>query len=253
MTTRHVIRLTVWVVVAVGTPLLAASSGPLPAAIAAAGVAVLILYLWLWLPRTAHGAFEAGNFTRASRRYWLLGVLTWSARRERGAVLSRAGCRVATSQFADAERLAGHLAPAELDTAERAVWLNNRAYAALLSGADAHGALALIDEATGLRPDVPALQHTRGLALLAVGRLDDAIAVLDGMRAGGELSPRLEAARCHELAVAWDRKGHAAYADDYRARARLHSHDRSPVAAMDQMQDDQQDHRSDERDGDRAG
>ena len=58
-------------------------------------------------------------------------------------------------------------------------------------------------------------------ALLAVGRIDDAIAVLDAMRVGGELSPRLEADRCRELAHAWERKGEAAYADDYRDRARL--------------------------------
>ena len=73
------------------------------------------------------------------------------------------------------------------------------------------------------------------------------------MRAGGELSARLEAARCRELAVAWDQKGEGAYADDYRARARLHSQDGSPVAAMQQVQEDQQDHGADERDQDRAG
>jgi predicted Zn-dependent protease len=99
------------------------------------------------------------------------------------------------------------------------VWLNNRACAALAAGGDAHAALALVEEASALRPDVPALQHTRGMALLAVGRIDDAIAVLDGMRAGGELPPRLESERCRDLAKAWAAKGEAAYADDYRMRA----------------------------------
>ena len=87
------------------------------------------------------------------------------------------------------------------------------------------GALAVemrakrIDEASAIRPDVPAVQHTRGMALLAVGRIDDAIAVLDGMRAAGELPPRLEAERCRDLAKAWAQKGQAAYAEDYRLRA----------------------------------
>ena len=101
------------------------------------------------------------------------------------------------------------------------MWLNNRACAALDAGRDPAAALAVADEAIGLRPDVPAIQHTRARALLAVGRLDDAIAVLDAMRAGGELAPQLEAERCRELATAWDRKGQADYASDYRARARL--------------------------------
>jgi hypothetical protein len=39
------------------------------------------------------------------------------------------------------------------------------------------------------------------------------------MRGGGQLSPRLEAERCRELARAWTQKGEAAYADDYRLRA----------------------------------
>jgi predicted Zn-dependent protease len=103
------------------------------------------------------------------------------------------------------------------------VWLNNRACVELDAERDAVAALALADEATVLRPDVPAVQHTRARALLAVGRLDDAIAVLEGMRTGGELSLRLEAERCRELAAAWERKGQRDYADDYRDRARLHA------------------------------
>ena len=39
----------------------------------------------------------------------------------------------------------------------------------------------------------------------------------------GELSLRLEAERCRELATAWERKGQRDYADDYRDRARLHA------------------------------
>ena len=45
--------------------------------------------------------------------------------------------------------------------------------------------------------------------------------VLDAMRTGGELAPQLEAERCRDLAAAWERKGQADYASDYRERARL--------------------------------
>jgi predicted Zn-dependent protease len=114
--------------------------------------------------------------------------------------------------------LLDHLDRVDLSPAERAVWLNNRACARLAAN-DPAAALVLVDEASALRPDVPALQHTRGMALLAVGRVDDAIAVLDGMRAGGELPAHLEAERCRDLAKAWAHKGQTAYADDYRARA----------------------------------
>ena len=134
-------------------------------------------------------------------------------------LLSRAGCLVAAGQLELAERLLASLDGGALAAAERAVWLNNRACAALAAGRDPNTALALVDEASAIRPDVPALQHTRGMALLAVGRVDDAIAVLDGMRAGGELPARLEADRCRDLAKAWSQKGEAAYAEDYRLRA----------------------------------
>jgi predicted Zn-dependent protease len=180
--------------------------------------AAAVLWVWLWLPRSAHGAFLAGSHRRAVRRYRTIAAVTRSTERERAARLSRLGCHVAAGELAAADRVLAGLDGAGLDAQERAVWLNNRACIALARG-DAHAALALADEATGLRPDVPALQHTRGTALLAVGRVDDAIAVLDRMRHGGELGPRLEAERCQGLAQAWTSKGEPAYAEDYRLRA----------------------------------
>ena len=175
------------------------------------------LFAWLVLPRLAHGAFEAGRYRRAARRYRLIELCAPSARRRRAARLSRAGCAVAMDRHADAASLLARIDGAALDTSERAVWLNNRACVTLVT--DPHAALALVDEASALRPDVPALQHTRGMALLAVGRVDDAISVLDGMRAGDELPARLEAERCRDLAKAWAVKGQADYAEDYRQRA----------------------------------
>lgn len=180
---------------------------------------VFLLWVWLWLPRLAHDAFEAGKYATAQRRYRMLGLLAGSAARERSALLSRAGCFVAAGQVERAEALLAAIDITSLAVAERAVWLNNRACAQLLGGGDPAAALVLVDEASALRPDVPALQHTRGMALLAVGRVDDAIAVLDGMRSAGELPDHLEAERCRDLAKAWAQKGEAAYAEDYRLRA----------------------------------
>jgi predicted Zn-dependent protease len=181
------------------------------------------LAVWLWLPRLAHTAFETGKYAVAGRRYAWLEWLATTGARERAARLSRAGCAVAAGDVQRAEALLAAIDATGLAAAERAVWLNNRACAQLASGDDPAGALAMADEAGGLRPDVPALQHTRAMALIAVGRIDEAITILDGMRAGGELPPRLEADRCRELARAWTHKGETAYAEDYRLRADLYS------------------------------
>lgn len=201
--------------------LLGAMFGPRWIAVGAVIALLATLWLLLWLPRSAHAAFQAGRFDRSGRRYRVIASLAFTAARERAAILSRSGCEVAAGRRERAEALLEPLDPASLDVAERVVWLNNRACAVLDGDGDATHALALVDEAIALRPDVPAIQHTRARALLAVGRIDDAIAVLDSMRVGGELSPRLEAERCKDLATAWETKGQADYADDYRDRARL--------------------------------
>jgi len=175
----------------------------------------------LWLPRAAHAAFEAARYRTAARRYRLIASLAFTAARERAAILSRVGCAIARDRFDAAERLLAGFDSTTLDSAERVTWLNNRACLALERGDDPSAALALVEEAVGLRPDVPAVQHTRATALIALGRFDEAIAILEAMRTGGELAPALEALRCRELAKAWDQKGQPDYAADYRDRARL--------------------------------
>jgi predicted Zn-dependent protease len=222
MAARHVARLVVWAAACAGIPaLLGAALGPpwlgigVLAAIAGTG------WLLLWLPRAAHAAFEAARHRRAARRYRLIAVAAFTSARERAAVLSRAGCDIAAGRHAAAERTLARFEGAALDAAERVTWLNNRACVALDTGGDPRAALELVEQAIALRPDVPAVQHTRATALIAIGRFDDAIGVLEAMRAGGELSPALEALRCRELARAWDQKGQPDYAADYRDRARL--------------------------------
>jgi predicted Zn-dependent protease len=222
MSLRHVARLAVWAAACAGLPALLGSAfgqGWIGIAIVVAIAATV--WLVLWLPRAAHAAFEAAHPGRAARRYRLIAATAFTAARERAAMLSRAGCDIATGQLAEAERILAGFDGAALDAAERVTWLNNRACVALDTGGDPRGALDLVEQAIALRPDVPAVQHTRATALIALGRFDDAIGVLEAMRAGGELSPALEALRCRELARAWEQKGQPDYAADYRDRARL--------------------------------
>ena len=219
---RFALRIIAWLVAALTLVFaLGTIGGRLGALLGLVAAIAATLWQWLWLPRSAHAAFEAARFERAARRYRVLGWVAGSLARERAALLSRAGCAIALGEHAAAETLLARLDASGLDTSERAVWLNNRACAVVER--DPQAALALIDEASALRPDVPALQHTRGVALLAVGRVDDAIAVLDGMRAGGELPKALEAERCRDLSRAWGQKGETAYAEDYRQRAAAHA------------------------------
>lgn len=222
MAAQYIARTIGWSIGCLAAPLLmGAMFGPRWVLVGILIAVVATMWLVLWLPRSAHSAFEAARFDRASRRYRLLATLAFTRTRERAALLSRAGCQVAAGRAERADAALAALDPTTLDITERVVWLNNRAFADLDAGRDPHAALTLVDEAIALRPDVPAVQHTRARALLAVGRIDDAIAVLDAMRTGGELSPHLEAARCKDLASAWETKGQGAYADDYRERARL--------------------------------
>jgi len=225
---RRAIQLTIWTIVVAVILLGGSAFGNAGIALGVAAVLALWLWQWLWLPRTAHRVFAAGHYTNARRRYRLAGIVSAAPQRRRAALLSQLACRVAAGERAEAMRLLAAIDGDALDVAERAVWLNNRACLALAD--DPIGALALADDATGLRPDVPALQHTRGMALLAVGRIDDAIAVLDQMRAGGELATQLEAERCRDLARAWTQKGEPAYAEDYRLRAEALSPSQAPIA-----------------------
>jgi tetratricopeptide (TPR) repeat protein len=219
---RHVGRLASWV----------ALWGLIPALLGPAlgrrwifiGVVIAIAataWLLLRLPRVAHAAFESARYAQASRRYRMIASLAFTAARERAALLSRAGCDLAAGRRDAAERILAGFDERALDAAERVTWLNNRACAALDAGRDPQGALSLVEQAVALRPDVPAVQHTRATALITLGRFDEAIAILEAMRVGGELSPALETVRCTELARVWQHKGQPDYAADYLERARL--------------------------------
>lgn len=219
----YALRAVGWTVGSLAAPaVLGALFGPRWIAIGLVIALAATVWLLFWLPRSAHAAFAAARFPQAARRYRLLAALAFTRSRALSADLSRAGCAVALGRSGRASALLAAIPGTDLEPAERAVWLNNRACLLLDGDApDPAAALALADEAIELRPDVPAIQHTRGRALLRAGRIDDAIAVLDGMRTAGELAPYLEAERCRDLAVAWESKGESDYASDYRARAEL--------------------------------
>lgn len=219
---RHVVRIAAWGLGCVASPVvLRAVIGRGGATLGTAIAIVATVWLLIVLPRSAHRAFEGARWKAAARRYKVLSRLAFSRHRERAALLSRSGCEIEMKDTAAAAATLANIEPA--DTTERVVWLNNRACLMLDTEQDAAAALALVEEATALRPDVPAIQHTRARALLACGRTDEAITVFESMRAGGELPAYLEAERCRDLARAWERKGQADYAADYRERARLHA------------------------------
>jgi len=219
---RHVAHLAGWAGGCIAAPfLLRAVFGRGWGAIGVLLAIIATVWLLIVLPRSAHKAFETAKWKRAARRYRILGAFAFSDHRERAAILSRAACDIEMKNTDAAARRLASIEP--IDTTERVVWLNNRACLLLDTSGDAAAALALVEEATQLRPDVPSIQHTRARALLAVGRTDEAITVFEAMRSGGELPAHLEAERCRDLARAWEIKGQADYAADYRERARLHA------------------------------
>jgi tetratricopeptide (TPR) repeat protein len=197
-------------------------SGRLAGGLAVAGALALLAVIFILLPRLAHAAFERGDFDRAGLYYRTTRAFVANPA-SRGAIdVSLAGCRLARKDFAGALAALGRVEPDVLGTAARAAWFNNRAYALARGSGDCGAALTSVDEAIALRPDVAGFRHTRGVVLLALGRLDDAIAELDEVWqsvATEDAPPLLEAERCYDLGRAWQQKGEPDYARDYFQRA----------------------------------
>lgn len=201
------------------------------AALLAGGIWLVGLgFVLVWLPRAAHRAFEAGNFGRAMLLYRILRRFLFDPGARASVDVSRAACALARGDCPAALRILDRIATDDLNEAARAAWLNNRAYALARNGDDCSAALEHSDESIALRPDVAGFRHTRGLALLGLGRIDEAIRELDGLwsdLAGDETVSLLEAERCYDLAVAWTKKGEHDYAIDYFERARRAAPDSS--------------------------
>ena len=182
---------------------------------------VVLLLLRFMLPSSAHAAFARGALPSASRRYRLIALTAWRAERRVHAELSLAAIALARGDYPRAEAALEAFDGDRLDLSARAAWLNNRAYARLRQGTRLEEAWQLSRAAMDLRPDVPGIRHTHGLALLLRGQTDAAIAALDELHRMGDLSASVEAERCADLARAWADKGEADYAAEYRGRANL--------------------------------
>ncbi|MCG8420484.1 MAG: hypothetical protein MJE77_21325 [Proteobacteria bacterium] len=213
-------------VVLAGTVLyVAAFEGRRAGLIAFAVWLALLFVMVVWLPRAAHRAFRQGNYKRSKLLYNVLRV--WALRKTARVSIevSLAACALADGSWDRAIEMLDGMEVEALNEAARAAWLNNRAYALARSGRDAGAALEYSNRAIDLRPDVAGFRHTRGVALLALGRVEEAIGELDrlwGQLAGhtGDEMPLLEAERCYDLGRAWQQKGERDYALDYFDRAR---------------------------------
>lgn len=216
-----------FVVIAVSTAvavLLAVVYGRAVGLLALLALAVVPLWMWFWLPRSAHRAFRTGNHARARWQYRVLGLVSLSQQARAAAGVSLAACYLGMEQFRDALKVLDRVEPDALGDAARAAWLNNRSYALARGDGDPEAALTCCEQAIALRPDVAGFRHTRGIALLAVGRIDEAIHELE--RLWDDLADQkdvehslLEAERCYDLGMAWTQKGEPAYASDYFQRA----------------------------------
>jgi tetratricopeptide (TPR) repeat protein len=206
-----------------GIYLAGAAAGPVGATLAGIGLFVATGLVLVILPRAAHRGFRRGAFRRAGLLYRLLGRLRLDREARSSLVVSVAACLLGRERYRDGLAVLHRIDPAHLGESARAAWLNNRAYALARSGGDGAQALSDVEQAMALRPDLSGFRHTRGLALLAVGRLDEAIRELDAVwlrSAADDTTPLLESERCYDLGLAWQRKGERDYAADYFDRAR---------------------------------
>ena len=200
-----------------------ALGGGLVMVIVAAFVVLVAVTIRLGFARFANAMFRFGRMDEARRYYQVLAWVAWRRSRRAAARVSIAATFVGAGDYRRGLALLAAIDPAPLEPSTRAGWLNNRAYATLRTGARgaaAEAALADVRAALALYADVPALLHTEGLALLACQRTDEAIAHFEALWERSDLSPRLDAERCDDLAQAWNTRGESAYADDYRRRAR---------------------------------
>lgn len=203
------------------TGIAAQVAGAAAAVLALAGGGLLLQLLRFALPAAAHGAFTRGALPSAARRYRWIARTAWLRHRRLHAELSLAAVALADGDYAHAEAALAGFDGEALEMSARAAWLNNRAYALLRQNTRLDEAWQLSSQAMELRPDVPGIRHTHGLALLARGHTDAAIAALDELHRMSELPPALEAERCADLARAWGDKGETDYAAEYRGRAAL--------------------------------
>lgn len=161
--------------------------------------------------------FRRGRYDLARRgTVWLL---RYTLRRASRAtlLLNLAACHLAAGQYEAGGRILDAIDREALADAVAGIWENNYAYFLLGTNGDPNEALRLSDKATAVGPGNPAFRSTRGIAQLALGRADDAIAELQaavdaGLDAQG---PAAMAENYYHLARAWEARGESAYARDH--------------------------------------
>ncbi|MFH2005682.1 MAG: tetratricopeptide repeat protein [bacterium] len=161
--------------------------------------------------------FRRGRYDWARRgTLWLL---RWTLRRASRATLqlNLAACHLAAGTYEQGGEVLRTMDRDGLPEAVRGIWENNYAYYVLSTGGEPREALGLCDQASTLNPTNPAFRSTRGIAQLALGRIDDAIAELQaavdvGLETQGVAAM---AENYYHLARAWESRGETAYARDH--------------------------------------
>jgi tetratricopeptide (TPR) repeat protein len=205
---------------ALGLLLLVLEVDVLPAPLLAAFGAFALGVVGIDLARSGRRVltdFRKGRYGWALRgTRWLL---RWTFRRASRATLqlNLAACHLANGEYEEGGAVLRTMDREGLPESVRGIWENNRAYYLLSTGGDAGEALGLCDQAACLNPANPAFRSTRGIAQLALGRVDDAIAELQAaVEAGPETQGVAAMAENYfHLARAWEARGENAYARDH--------------------------------------
>lgn len=187
-------------------------------------ILVTLALAWMWrqvrkiMARVATAALKRGASVRARRIYRILKITSLERLQRQSCRLSLAACDAADGRYSVAR---GSLAAIEgpREGALLAVALNLEAYCLARERRELDRALALIQEALALRPEVPGFKHTRGLVLLELGRWDESTRDLDATWYQLEGNHLLEAERCFDLGRLWSAQGQEDYASDYFSRA----------------------------------
>ena len=161
--------------------------------------------------------FRKGRFDAARRGTQLLLRVALRPKSRATLKLHLAACHLAGGRYEDGGTALETVDRSHLDERVRGIWENNHAYYLLCTGGDAAEALLECDHAAAQNPGNPAFRSTRGIALLALGHVEDAIAELQtaidaGLKSQG---PAAMAENYYHLARAWEARGEIAYARDH--------------------------------------
>jgi len=166
---------------------------------------------------SATAALANGKNTKSKRLYWLLEKTSLHASDRIACKLSQLACDAAKQKYEEVVSKLAFPIPSEA-FALHAVQSNLHAYCLARLGKDLAQALSLSEASLEMRPHVTGFQHTRGLILLELGRLNEAIAQLDKIQ--GFMSSKLfESERCYDIGRLWILKGQRDYANDYFIRS----------------------------------